>query len=72
MINTLRSELEGVQYVPSLRIDSKITKDIKVLEGFFPKSVKKFKLLYRASDNGFDIKAFHTACDGVKDTLVLV
>ena len=32
----------------------------------------KLQLLYRASDHGFKVDAFHAACDTVNDTLVLL
>jgi len=46
---------------------------LKVIEGFFaPKILKSVKLLYRASENDFDVKKFHEKYDGVADTLTLV
>lgn len=31
-----------------------------------------FKLLYRASENGFSIEEFHKTCDNVPNTLLLI
>lgn len=39
---------------------------------FFTKSIKQVKLLYRASDNDFDVRKFHKKCDGVANTLTVV
>jgi hypothetical protein len=38
---------------------------------FFTKNIKRVKLLYRASDDGFCVKKFHEKCDGVGDTLTV-
>ena len=42
-----------------------------MVEGFFPKQVFEFKLLFRASENNFSASKFHQVCDGKRNTLVL-
>ena len=37
----------------------------------FPKD-QKFKLLYRASEDGFSSTKFHEKCDGIKNTLTII
>ena len=54
------------------RLDSKIVKDVNQLEQFFDQKVEKFDLIFRASENRFDIKEFHKTCDGRSMTLVLL
>ena len=68
----LKTELLAVQHLCNLKIDSKISKNIEILQDFFPEKLKSFKLLYRASEHNFDAKQFHESCDGVPNTLVLV
>ena len=33
---------------------------------------QKFKLLYRASEDGFSSSSFHEKCDGIKNTLTII
>lgn len=33
--------------------------------------IEKFTLLFRASEQGYQVSNFHTACDGKRHTLVL-
>ena len=65
-------ELEAIKYIEHLKIDSKIVKDVEAIQSFFPENLKKLKLLYRASENSFDIKKFHAACDGIPNTLLFI
>ena len=37
----------------------------------FPEN-QKFKLLYKASEDGFNSKSFHEKCDGIKNTFTIV
>ena len=39
---------------------------------FFEKPIKNMKLLYRASEEDFSVDRFHSNCDGVKNTVVLL
>ena len=34
--------------------------------------IKSLRLLYRASEHNFDLKAFHKLCDGIPHTLAIV
>ena len=36
------------------------------------KNIKNYKLLFRASRDGFEAKDFHKKCDGVSNTLILI
>ena len=36
------------------------------------KNIKGYKLLFRASDNGYGIKDFHSKCDNKNNTVTLV
>ena len=33
--------------------------DVKILKGFFSKKIKKLKLIYKASENNFEVKRFY-------------
>lgn len=56
--------------------DSKIlsTEDeLRTLEDFMPdKKYKKLTLLYRASENAFEVNKFFEACEGISPTLIVI
>lgn len=53
--------------------NSKITQEVGYLKTLFVKSsVKKFTLLFRASENKFSADSFHKCCDNVTQTLTLI
>jgi len=64
-----------VQWTPKLTINSKILKPkekIQLLK-YVPKGKKlKWKLIYRASKDGFSAYNFHTVCNGKASTVVVV
>ena len=43
-----------------------------VINSFFEQRVDDLKLLFRASENRFDIKEFHKICDGHNNTLTVL
>jgi hypothetical protein len=61
---------------PKISIESKVMKpkEMAILLKFMPKKLrsKRWKLIYRASKNGFDSATFHRKCDGKKGTSVVV
>lgn len=56
-------------------LTSKIVQDkeqFKTLRSFFDRQIKGFKLLYRASENGFSMASFYAKCSNIPDTLTLI
>lgn len=45
---------------------------INKVEALFPKDIYNLQLLYRASQHNFSASAFHSACDGKKNTITVV
>ena len=43
-----------------------------IIKKFFKKDIKFYKLLFRATRDGFSPKDFHKKCDGINNTLILV
>lgn len=46
--------------------------EVRQLENLINLKIRKQKLLYRASDDGFSAKSFHEKCDGHPNTLTLI
>ena len=74
--NKNNSENNIMELNPNLksRINSKIIVDPKhlfMLDEWFKKELK-FKLLYRASEDGYSPQSFHTKVDKYKNTLIII
>ena len=74
--NKNNSENNIIELNPNLksRINSKIIVDPKhlfMLDEWFKKELK-FKLLYRASEDGYSPQSFHTKVDKYKNTLIII
>lgn len=52
--------------------DSVITDEVEKIRLFFDKPVADFDLLYRASENQFDLEKFYDVCSDIPHTLVLI
>jgi hypothetical protein len=58
-----------------IMMDSKIVasnSEFKALTNMLGKKIKKFRLLYRASEHNFDVKKFYEKCTLISNTIVLV
>ena len=61
-----------------IKINSKIIKDNSIdfvldkIQKIYEKNIKELKLLYRGSENNFELKSFHSKCDKIKGTLTIV
>ena len=55
-------------------VNSKITKDFDFIRSLFPpnRKIKKFNIIFRASENDFSAEAFHRKCDNTPNTLLLL
>ena len=56
-------------------MDSKIVNtndEYKALKAFFDEKIKRFKLLYRASEHNFEVKKFYEKCSNIPNTIILV
>ena len=71
--NTRIETICGVLYVPNIdsKIISKYKKQIDLIE-LCKLSTKQFKLLYRASRDGFEASNFHAKCDNQPRTLTII
>lgn len=67
----LNSTVSSESRVAALQLNSKIVNDIAAIQRLFDNKIASFKLIFRASENGFSIKEFHKKCDGQGGTLIL-
>ena len=68
-------KIEGLKenfsnFKDSLILDRKKCRELIKICGFSPK--EKWKLLYQASHDGFDARAFHAKCDRMSKTLTII
>ena len=71
--NEMFAKLKSICYVGKPTLESKITEDLEKILDFFEESqtIIGFKLLYRASENGYQVATFHAKCDNIPNTLVI-
>ena len=74
-----KNDMNGAKIKLNYKINSKIITDNsldfvtdKIKQNYGINKLIELKLLYRGSENNFDIKSFHSKCDKIKGTLTLI